>query len=54
LVRDLIPHNGIMAPGRYIKACLKPSLIKSFSVLPFTLAHIILLLSVESISSPDV
>jgi len=42
-----------MAPGRNIKACLKPRCNKSFSVFPFTRAHIILPFSDESVPSPE-
>ena len=47
------PRFGIIAPGRNMYACLNPSLSKSFSVFPFTRAHIWRPFSVLSVPIPD-
>src|SRR5690348_399163 len=45
--------NGSITPGRKLYSALKPSLNKSFSVFPFTRAHIAFPFSLLSVYAPE-
>src|SRR6478609_1122347 len=47
------PGVGFIKPGRKAYTFLKGSFIKSFSVLPFTRAHMLFPFSVLSVLAPD-
>ena len=48
-----MPVVGCKYPGLNAYVFLKPNLAKSFSVFPFTRAHMTAPFSVESVAEPD-